>query len=541
MWLSRPMRLMPLFLIIFALVLGGSLTILHWSDISSLRKFVFTIFFAFLGLLTFFGLYDVSQRRHTLWYNFPILARMRWIGESLRPFLRSYIVESETEGKPFNHEVRAMAYRRSKNVRSVEPFGSHVEIHEPPYEWLSHSLHPLEHSEQGEPRIIIGEGNCEKPYSASVLNISGMSFGALGGAAVSALNQGAAKGDFLQNTGEGGISKYHKQGGDLCWQLASGYFGARRADGRLDEEKFVERASDDAVKMIEIKLSQGAKPGHGGVLPGPKVTAEIAEARGIPMGETCFSPARHPEFSTPLELCEFIGKLRKLSGGKPVGIKLCVGMPSEVFALGKAFLETRIVPDFIVVDGAEGGTGAAPPEFLDHIGMPLRSGLILMRNMLVGTRLDMQIKLCVSGKLISGFDMAAAFALGADFINCGRGFMFSLGCIQSLHCHTNHCPTGIATTKESLQSGLDVTLKSERVYHFHKNTISAMMEVIGAAGCIHPKDMRPNHIMHRVTADVARPADKAFTLIQPGRLLDMPASTPYARDWHTARADKFGI
>ena len=541
MWLSRPARLLPLLLIIIALLAGSSLTYLNWENLSGLRKFVFSGVFLSLGGLTLVGIYDLCQRKHTLWFNFPVMARMRWVGEALRPFLRSYIVESETEGKPFNHEVRSMAYRRAKNVRSVEPFGSHVEIHEPPYEWLSHSLHPLEHGEQQEPRIMIGEGNCEKPYSASVLNISGMSFGALGGAAITALNKGAHKGNFFQNTGEGGISTYHQQGGDLCWQLASGYFGARRADGKLDEEKFAERAADDRIKMIEIKLSQGAKPGHGGVLPGPKVTQEIADARGIPIGETCYSPPRHPEFSTPLELCAFIAKLRKLSGGKPVGIKLCVGMPSEVFALGKAFLETRIVPDFIVVDGAEGGTGAAPPEFLDHIGMPLRNGLILMRNMLVGTRLDMQIKLGVSGKLISGFDMAACFALGADFINCGRGFMFSLGCIQSLHCHTNHCPTGIATTKESLQRGLDVTDKSERVYHFHKNTLSAMMEVVGAAGCAHPKDMAPHHIMHRVTADVARPADKAFTLIPHGRLVDLPAATPYAKDWAMARSDKFGV
>lgn len=492
-----------------------------------------------LGALLAVGFYDMVQTRHALWRNFPILARIRWMAEELRPFFRAYIVESETEGRPFNHEERAMVYRRAKNVSSVEPFGSHLDIDKPPYEWLTHSM-AARHPEETDARVMVGAKGTEKPYSASVFNISAMSFGSLGAKAIESLNRGAAKGGFYHDTGEGGISRYHKAGGgDLVWEIGSGYFGCRNQDGRFDPVRFEETARIDQVKMIEIKLSQGAKPGHGGVLPGKKVTEEIAKARGVKVGETCLSPPYHSAFSTPAEMMEFVAQLRALSGGKPVGLKLCVGKAHEVLALMKAMLETGIKVDFIVVDGAEGGTGAAPAEFLDHIGTPLRQGLVLMRNALVGTGLKDEIRLAASGKQISAFALASSMALGADWVNTARGFMFSLGCIQSLNCHRNTCPTGIATTNVSLQRGLVVRDKAERVYHFHKNTVAALMEVVGAAGCAHPAELTPRHIMHRVTEDLARTADKAYQLLERGALLESPDNTYLREEWAMAQAHTF--
>ncbi|MEM8617025.1 MAG: FMN-binding glutamate synthase family protein, partial [Pseudomonadota bacterium] len=396
--------------------------------------------------LTAMGLFDLFQTRHALWRNFPIVARVRWIGEALRPFLRAYIVESETEGRPFNHEDRAMVYRRAKDVSSVEPFGSHLDIERPPYAWLNHSI-AATHPAIEDPRIRIGAPGTSQPYDASVFNISAMSFGSLGARAIEALNRGAAKGGFFQDTGEGGVSRYHRAGGgDLVWELGSGYFGCRAAGGGFDAARFADTAQDPQVKMVEVKLSQGAKPGHGGVLPGSKVTPEIAEARGIPVGETCYSPPHHTAFSTPIEMLEWMQTLREASGGKPVGFKLCIGNRWEFLAICKAMLETELYADFIVVDGAEGGTGAAPSEFLDHVGTPLREGLVFVRNALIGCGLKEHVKVGASGKLLSAFDMAHSMALGADWINTARGFMFALGCIQSLSCHKNTCPTGIATT-----------------------------------------------------------------------------------------------
>lgn len=492
-----------------------------------------------LGGLSFIGLYDCIQTRHTIWRNFPILGRMRWIMRGLRPFLRSYFVESETEGRPFNHEERNMVYRRAKNVSSVEPFGSHLEIKRPPYEWLAHSMAAKTPAKDGF-RTTIGAPGTAQPYSASVFNISAMSFGSLGAKAIESLNRGAAKGGFYHDTGEGGISRYHKAGGgDLVWELGSGYFGCRKKDGGFDPVQFKENASLDQVKMIEIKLSQGAKPGHGGVLPGSKVTEEIAEARGIEIGQTCLSPPFHSAFSTPIEMMEFVQQLRELSGGKPVGIKFCVGNRWEVLALCKAMLETGIRTDFMLVDGSEGGTGAAPAEFLDHIGAPLRQGLVLTRNALVGTGLKEDIALGCSGKQISAFALASSMALGADFVNTARGFMFALGCIQSLHCHTNTCPTGIATSDIGRQRGLVVPDKAERVYHFHKNTMHALAEVVAAAGYSHPSELTPQSIIHRVTEDIARPADQAYRLVEAGELLSDPDGTHLKREWAKAQAASF--
>ncbi len=525
---------MSRYLPVIVAVIGLSLCLL-W-----IRDFWWLVFPAvFFALLMALGYYDSLQKSHSLWRNFPVLARIRWMAEELRPFVRAYAVESETEGRPFNHEDRAMMYRRAKNVSSVEPFGSHLDIDKPPYEWLAHSM-AAKHSDITDPRVTVGAPGTLQPYEASVLNISAMSFGSLGGNAIEALSTGAAKGGFYHDTGEGGISPYHRKGGaDLVWELGSSYFGCRTSEGKFDPEKFAKLAVDPQVKMIEIKLSQGAKPGHGGVLPGEKVTPEIAETRGIPEGVTCVSPPYHSAFSTPIEMMEFVAQLRELSGGKPVGIKFCVGNNWEVLALCKAMLETGIRVDFMQVDGGEGGTGAAPAEFLDHVGAPLRQGLVLTRNALVGTGLDKDIRLAASGKQISAFAIASSLALGADWVTTARGFMFSLGCIQSLHCHDNSCPTGVATSDPLRQRGLVVTDKSDRVYNFHRNTVKALMEVVGAAGCEHPSELTPHQIMHRVSDEVVMNADVVYDLLEPGQLLTDPGGTHLAQDWALAQAGSF--
>lgn len=486
------------------------------------------------GCITVYGVFDLVQSGHALWRNYPVLGRARWLFEFMRPYMQQYLVEGETDGMPFNREQRSLVYRRAKNVQSSEPFGSHVDFNEARYEWLNPSLAAVE-NDADTFRVIIGGSDCKQPYSASVFNISAMSFGSLGSKAISSLNLGAAKGGFYHDTGEGAISPYHKLGGDLVWEIGSGYFGCRDSEGNFSPKRFAKNAEQVCVKMIEIKLSQGAKPGHGGILPGKKITPEIAETRGIALGETCVSPPYHKAFSTPTELMHFIGQLRELSGGKPVGFKLCIGHRWEFLALIKAMLKTGIKPDFIVIDGAEGGTGAAPVEFQDHIGSPLRSGLVFARNALVGAGLKDEIALGASGKIVSAFGLAAALAIGADFCNSGRGFMFALGCVQSLSCHTNHCPTGIATQDKLLQRGLVVTDKADRVYHFQHNTIRALAEVVGAAGLSHPAQLQPHHLYHRVSATRALPADEVYDLLDKDELLAHPEKTSLAVDW--ARAD----
>ncbi len=494
---------------------------------------------ALFGALALVGLSDLVQTRHTLWRNFPLLGRLRGVAEAIRPFFRSYAVESETEGRPFNHEQRALIYARAHNVSSVEPFGSHLDIEQPPHEWVSHSIAAM-HPEDPDPRIQIGAPGTAQPYAASILNISAMSFGSLGAHAIEALNRGAAKGGFFHDSGEGGVSRYHKAGGgDLVWELGSGYFGCRARDGGFDPARFEETAKLDQVKMIEVKLSQGAKPGHGGVLPGAKVTPEIAEARGIPIGETCFSPPHHTAFDNPKGLLDFLAQLRDLSGGKPVGFKLCIGNRWEFLAICKAMVETGQRADFVVIDGAEGGTGAAPAEFLDHVGAPLRQGLVFARNALVGCGLKEEIKLGASGKQVSAYNMAASLALGADWINTARGFMFALGCVQSLHCHKNTCPTGIATSDPGRQRGLVVADKADRVFHFHKNTVAALMEVVGAAGCQHPDELAPHHIMHRTATEETVPADRLYKLLSKNELLQSGADTHLAQDWIMSQSGSF--
>lgn len=497
------------------------------------------IVFCVLFPLVLVGIFDVTQSEHSLLRNYPVIGSVRWIFEALRPYLRQYLMEDDQSERPYNREDRSIIYARAKNEEDRQPFGTELDTYAAEYEWMTHSLAPAPVAH--EPfRVTVGGSACTKPYSASVLNVSAMSFGSLGRNAIEALNLGAKGAGCYHDTGEGGLSPYHRiHGGDIVWELGSGYFGARNRDGTFSAERFAERATDPQVKMVEIKLSQGAKPGHGGVLPAAKVTPEIAEIRGIPMGEDCISPSRHSAFSTPAQMMEFVAQLRELSGGKPVGIKLCVGHPSEVFALAKAMVKTGIQPDFVVVDGAEGGTGAAPHELADHLGMPLREGLIIMRNALVGTGLRQEVRLAASGKVTSGFSMAANMAIGADWCNAARAFMFSLGCVMSMRCHTGTCPTGVTTNDPHLQRGLVVDEKAERVASFHRHSVHALAELIAAAGLDHPRELLPHHVWHRVSPIEVKALDRIYTFLEAGVLLDAPDETSYAAEWHAADADSF--
>ncbi len=492
------------------------------------------------GALTLVGLVDFLQVRQAIRRNYPVLAHFRFFFEYIRPEIRQYFIEADSDELPFSRAQRSVIYQRSKQAADKRPFGTQLNVYEPHYEWINHSIAPV-HIEDHDFRIDIGSAGCTRPYSASVFNISAMSFGALSSNAILALNEGAKRGKFFHDTGEGSISRYHRRnGGDLVWEIGSGYFGCRDASGRFDPEKFAENARLDQVKMIEIKLSQGAKPGHGGVLPGAKVTQELAETRGVPMGVDCVSPARHSAFSTPLELLGFITRLRELSGGKPVGFKLAIGHPWEWFAIVKAMLATGIVPDFIVVDGAEGGTGAAPLEFTDHVGAPLREGLMLVHNTLVGVNLRQQISIGASGKIVTAFDMARTIATGADWCNSARGFMFALGCLQAQTCHTGLCPTGVSTQDPRRMRALDVTDKSSRVHQFHRNTLIALKEMLGAAGLNHPRELGPEHIIRRVSATDVRSLATLHHWARPGELLSgVPDHPVFKVFWDVARADTF--
>jgi len=485
------------------------------------------------------GVHDLVQTRHAILRNYPITAHLRFLLEDIRPEMRQYFFEADTDGAPFARDKRAIAYQRAKRDLDKRPFGTQYDVYQERYEWLLHSLAPVE-VPKADLRVLIGP-ECAQPYSASVLNISAMSYGALSANAIRALNRGAQAGGFAHDTGEGGISPYHREaGGDLIWEIGSGYFGCRTRDGQFDPAGFAAAAQAPQVKMVELKLSQGAKPGHGGVLPAAKVTAEIAAIRGIPMGQDCISPPRHSAFSTPIGLLEMIARMRELSGGKPAGFKLCIGHPWEFLAICKAMVATGITPDFIVVDGKEGGTGAAPLEFMDHVGMPLRDGLTFVHGALIGTGLRDRVRLGASGKIVSAFDMARAMALGADWCNAARGFMFAVGCIQAQNCHTDRCPTGVATQDPRRGRAIVVPDKAERVANFHSATLRALGELVGAAGLDHPGQLRPVHFRHRTKGDGATDFAGLYPLPQPGQLLSDPAALPrYAADWARARADSF--
>jgi glutamate synthase domain-containing protein 2 len=496
----------------------------------------FYILFIPLFLL---GIYDIFQTKSNILRNYPVWGHWRYILLLIRPQIHQYFVTSDQNGRPFNKEMRDLVYHRAHKTLDVLPFGTQRDVNAVGHEWINHSLHPTS-PDPACMRVQVGNAECKKPYLASRLNISAMSFGALSKNAVLALNKGAKLGEFAHNTGEGGLSKHHLAGGgDIIWQIGTGYFGCRTEEGKFDPSLFQQKAGLDAVKMIEIKLSQGAKPAHGGVLPGVKVTEEIAEARNIEIGKDCISPPAHSAFSTPLELIEFVQTLKELSGGKPVGFKLCLGLRSDFMAICKAMLKLKSYPDFIVVDGSEGGTGAAPVEFTDSIGTPLNIALSFIHNVLVGAGLRGKMKLIASGKIITGFDMACKFSLGADLCNSARGMLFSLGCVQSRRCHNNTCPTGITTQNPHLYYGLDVDSKAVHVKNFHEATLESFREVIGAAGMEVPEQLTPTHIHHNVADSTPESLSQIYPFLNEGELLSGEIREPYARYWMSSEAENF--
>jgi len=498
------------------------------------------VLFIFFAALTGLGLHDIRQNRHAVTRNYPIIGHVRFLFETIRPEIRQYLIEGDKDEMPFSREARSLVYQRAKGAEDKRPFGTQENVYEAGYSWLTHSVMPV-HFDDFDFRVTIGGPDCKQPYNASLYNISAMSFGALSANAISALNQGAKLGGFAHDTGEGGISRYHRAaGGDLIYEIGSGYFGCRTPDGSFSPDKFTEQAADPQVKMIELKLSQGAKPGHGGMLPASKITPEIAEARGVPMGEDCVSPAAHSEFSTPVEMMAFLGQLRTLSNGKPVGFKLCIGHRREFLCIVKAMIKTGIVPDFIVVDGTEGGTGAAPLEFANHVGMPMVEGLNFVHNSLRGAGLRDRIRIGAAGKLVSAFDIAHAMSLGADWCNSARGYMFSIGCIQAQACHTNHCPVGVATQDPLRQKALNVADKSQRVARFHANTLKALGEMAGAAGLHDPRDFLPYHFMTRKSDGTMTEGQEANPYVPVGFLLDDDGGDfGYRNRWNRANAESF--
>lgn len=491
------------------------------------------------GALTALGVRDLMQKGHAVLRNYPISAHIRFLLEEIRPEMRQYFFESEKDGMPFSRDIRAVVYQRAKMQLDKRPFGTQEDVYRQGYEWMHHSVSPKTHAEE-KFRVTIGGPDCAKPYSASVFNISAMSFGALSPNAVRALNAGAKKGGFAHDTGEGGFSPYHAEmGGDIIWEIGSGYFGCRHLDGTFDPEAFARVARQDQIKMVELKISQGAKPGHGGVLPAAKVSEEISKIRGVAMGEDCISPASHRAFSTPVGMMQFIGEMRKLSGGKPTGFKLCIGHPWEFLAICKAMIETGIYPDFIVVDGNEGGTGAAPLEFMDHLGMPMREGVSFVHNALIGINARDRIKIGASGKIATAFDMARAMSIGADYCNSARGFMFSLGCIQSLSCHTDRCPTGVATQDPTRARALYVPLKIDRVHNYHLATLHSLTELIAAAGLEHPQQLRPIHFSQRTSTTDVKSFAQLYPSLRPGELLEGTEDARFRDAWRMARTETF--
>lgn len=489
--------------------------------------------------LLFLGIRDATQSRHTLLRNFPVIGHLRYLIEHFRPEIQQYLIESNLDAYPVEREYRALIYQRAKGELETQPFGTQRDVYKRGYEWAAHCISPAPPLTE-EPRIVIGQKTCSQPYSSSLLNISAMSFGALSPNAVLALNGGAKAGNFAHNTGEGGVSRHHlANGGDLIWQIGTGYFGCRTADGNFDPDRFAEMAGNKAIRMVEIKLSQGAKPGAGGILPGPKVNYEIAEARGIEPGKTCISPARHSAFSTPVELLQFIEQLRELSGGKPVGIKLCIGHIGEFMAFCRAILETGMQPDFITVDGGEGGTGAAPLEFSNTLGMPRRDAIVLVHDVLTGTNLRDDIRIICSGKILTAFHIIRSLALGADGCNSARGMMFALGCIQALQCNSNKCPTGITTQNPALTRGLVVEDKIPRVQRFHQKTIESLLEMLAAMGLKNPIDVRPEHIYRRTREQRVKSFAELYSFLEPGQLLDGRGTDHLQRAWDTSRADRW--
>ena len=540
---SRTMNLLFLALspryITLTICILGTMIFVMLAMMSPLFGGIFWLIACVLAALSAIGLHDLWQTKHAILRNYPIAAHLRFILEHMRPEMRQYFFEDDKTGAPFGRDKRALAYQRAKGQLDKRPFGTEYDVYAEGFEWIRHSVSPAPVAR--EPfRTLIGAGICEKPYSASVFNISAMSFGALSSNAIRALNGGARKGNFAHDTGEGGLSPYHQEhGGDIIWEIGSGYFGCRNADGHFCPDSFAKVAASDQIKMVELKLSQGAKPGHGGVLPGAKVTNEIAGIRGVQAGMDCISPSGHSSFSSPIGLLEFLAQMRLLSGGKPAGFKLCIGHPWEFLAICKAMVETGLHPDFIVIDGKEGGTGAAPLEFMDHLGMPLRDGLSFAHNALVGVGLRDKIRLGASGKIITAFDIARAVALGADWCNSARGFMFALGCVQSQSCHTDRCPTGVATQDPTRARALFMPDKIERVYNFHRTTLETLAELTAASGLDHPGDFRGAHLLRRTSPREIVGYDELYPSLRDGELLIGTDDKRYMKPWQAAQADSF--
>lgn len=505
-----------LILALLALTIAGGVASFLWS--------LAWLPLALIGLILLgIALYDMTQKSSAIHRNFPLFGRFRELSEWMRPKVRQYFVESNTDGAPIDRNHRSVVYGRASNSSSTVPFGTQLDVYAEGYEWINHSIAAKDfHTMDHDPRVLVGGKDCKKPYNLSVFNISAMSYGSLSAHAIQALNGGAAIGGFAHNTGEGGISNHHRQfGGDLIYQIGTGYFGCRDEHGNFSDENFLKTIADTNVKMIEIKLSQGAKPGHGGILPAQKVTEEISEIRNVPMGKSVLSPPYHSAFDTPKGLLQFIKRVRNLSGGLPVGFKLCVGHRSEVLAICKAMIETGIKPDFITVDGGEGGTGAAPLEFSNHVGTPHKDGLVTVYDALIGFNIKKEIQLIAAGKVMTGFAIYRAFSLGADACYSARGMMLALGCIHALECNTNTCPTGVATNKAHLMKGLVVTDKKQKVANFHKQTVESFVELMAASGLSHQDEITRRHLNRRIIMDTKKSYYEIYPYITEGALLDM--------------------
>jgi glutamate synthase domain-containing protein 2 len=489
------------------------------------------------GALTALGIHDLVQRRHSILRNYPLLGHMRYLLEKIRPELQQYFIERNYDGRPYDRDTRTSIYERAKGIKDEQAYGTERDVAEPGYEWLLQSIHSFDPPEEV-PTVRIGGPDCTQPYEMALLNVSGMSFGALSGAALTALNQGAARGGFAHDTGEGGLTRYHLNGADVVWEIGTGYFGARTEDGGFDADQFREKAAQPQVKLVSLKLSQGAKPGIGGVLPGPKVTAEIADARSVPQGQTCVSPPGHRVFDTPRELVRFIARMRDLAGGKPAGFKLCVGLRHEFIAICKAMLEEQTTPDFIIVDGAEGGTGAAPAEYEDHVGVPLTEGLMTVHNALVGFGLRDRIRIGASGKVATGSDIVKRLAQGADYTNAARAMMQATGCIQSQRCHTNQCPVGVATQDPRRARALDVGDKTDRVFNYQRATVAEAQRIIASMGLHSPAEVSPHHLVRRINHVDSRSYAELYEWLAPGSLLRDPPES-WRTDWRRADPDSF--
>jgi glutamate synthase domain-containing protein 2 len=529
------MRKLFLFLAIIIPLAFAALALFVWGG--------FWWFAGVAGVLAVMGISDMVQTRHSIMRNFPLFGRLRWFMEALRPKIYQYFVESDTDGRPISRLDRNTIYQRAKKQTDTMPFGTQLDVYAEGYEWMTHSIAPLDfHNINHNPRVVIGNKDCSQPYSCSVFNVSAMSYGSLSKNAIEALNAGAKIGGFAHNTGEGGLSPYHlNQGGDIIWQIGTGYFSARNMDGSFSEEAFAKNAAQPNVKMIELKLSQGAKPGHGGILPAAKNNEEIAAIRLVTPHTTVASPPYHSAFSSPKGLVQFIAKLRTLSGGKPVGFKLCIGHKSEFIAICKAMVLLDTYPDFITVDGGEGGTGAAPQEFSNHVGAPLLDGLAFVTNMLAGFGIKQHIKVIASGKILTGFDIIRAMALGADSCNSARAMMMAIGCIQALECNTNKCPTGVATQDPQLVAGLVVADKKQRVANYHADTVKSFVELLGAAGISNPGQLTRSHIYRRVFMNEVRTFEDIFPSLKSGILLNDTMPQRYMEDVNKATAESWAF